>query len=300
MVMHFILMLAAGAAQADSPPAADTKPEPKVVVRTEVVEITSDGPQAPRIVSTGPPEDAFFNLHKEPRVVETRIGGPPVTVRPDAVIAGETIVVELDRGAIDGPLKIPKPFGVYFPAGAIVMAGMVRGEVRRCLYLGGDPNDPPRDDRERSMICLADKNGDSLFETVRVYSDQGKGPPRDFAVEPVGVAPAPSGYTHMADQRLVQRLRIEAIDEKSVTIRVERSMGVNFEGTDSTFFPVAPGKVTLPLREGAEADLAGVAMKIESNDGAWSIRTGGAFDRWVSLAEGGVRVNTGESARQRP
>lgn len=297
MAIQLILTLAMGATQAAPPPVEAT---PSVIVRTEVVEITSEGPQTPRIVSNGPPEDAFFNLHKEPRVVETNIGGPPVAVHPNAILASQVVETRLDHGIIDQSITLPAPFRARIPAGSIVMAGMVRGEVRRCLTLGGNPNNPPADERERSMICLVDKEDDGGFETVRVYPDQGRGSPRDFAVNPVRIAPTPAEYVSLGDQRLTQRLRVEKLDGERVFIQVDRSWGVKFSGMDSLFFPAANGNVALPLHEGAQASLAGVILKLERAGDGWAIRTSGSFDRWVSLEEERRRVSFVELGSVQP
>lgn len=224
---------------------------------------------------------------------------PPRTVpaQVDAVIAEQRAEMMGARTAVDRPIVIGAPFNYELTA--------TRSEFRRYRTSAGDrwcwsgiPGvvfPAPRDEGGQIFpgICLLDADGDGAFEAVRMLAYPPSTATRDVAIAPVRLRPAPPPDPRLSRFHVFRRLRIAEISGRAVVLVLEHAWRSQGEGAPDYARDPPSERVALALRPGASVSIAGLALRVEGERGAWRIAASGAFAPWVTLEQGGAAVRLG-------
>jgi hypothetical protein len=142
-------------------------------------------------------------------------------------------------------------------------------------------------------MCLIDGDGDGAFERALMLPYRPGVAPRELAIAPVRLGPAPDAADPRLSRRHVyRRLRIAEIAERELVVVVEHAQGRPGERPDYDRDPPAE-RAALPLRDGASASVAGIGLRVAGRPGAWQVETSGGFAPWVVLERGGAAVRLG-------
>lgn len=224
---------------------------------------------------------------------------PPhgVPVQADAVIAEQRAEVMGARTAVDRTILIGAPFN-YEIAGAHAAFRRYRtAEGDRWCWSGipGVVFSPPHDAGGQIFpgICLLDADGDGAFEAVRMLAYPPSTAIRDVAIAPVRLRPAPPADPRLSRLHVFRRVRIAQISGRAVVLVLEHALRSQGEAAPDYARDQPSERVALPLRQGATASIAGLALRVEGERGAWRIAASGAFARWAILEQGGAAVRLG-------
>lgn len=234
-------------------------------------------------------------LYGEPTVTDL-VPAHGVPVRPDAVIAEQRVEIMGRRMGLDRAVHIGAPFDFTYPAGTPVRLYR-RPEGDRWCKVGipGVSYTPPEDDHREIFpgLCLIDGDGDGAFERVLMLPYSPGVAPRELAIAPVRLGPAPDAADPRLSRRHVyRRLRIAETAERELVVVIEHAQGRPGEPPNYDRDPPAH-RVALALHAGASASVAGVALRVAGGPGSWRLEASGGLAPWVVLERGGAAVRFG-------
>lgn len=234
-------------------------------------------------------------LYREPAVTDL-VPAHGVPVRLDVVIAEQRAEIMAPRMGLGRAVHIGAPFDFTYPAGTPVQRFRRPEGDRWCkVAIPGVSYTPPEDDRREIFpgMCLIDGDGDDAFDRVLMVPYSPGVAPREVAIAPVRLGPAPDAADPRLPRRHVyRRLRIAETAERELVVVVEHGQGRPGERPDYDRDPPAR-RVSLALRDGATATVAGVSLRVAGSAGSWRLEASGGLAPWVALERGGAAVRFG-------
>jgi hypothetical protein len=220
-----------------------------------------------------------------------------VPVALDAVLAEQRLEIigarrVLDRGFVVGP-----PFEKTVAADTVFRRYRVAEGERWCeTGIPGVMYTPPHDENGKIFpaLCLIDRDGDGGFEAVRMLPYERGIAPRDMPIEPVRLRPAPPVTdSRISRLHVYRRLRIAEIGERDVVVVVEHAQARPGREEPDYDADRPSERITLALRPGASASVAGIGLRIEGGPGGWRLAASGALAPWAVLERGGSAIRIG-------
>ena len=217
-------------------------------------------------------------------------------VAQGAIVSEGITSVPERRHVTDARITVAAPWNIDLPQGSFFALLRTHWGEAPCLQRKPFLTFTPPEDESGEIfpgMCLLDLDGDKRFEKIRFRPYNVDASPRDADIAPVGLKPArPGEDPHKASVLAHRRIRIDRAGSADATFVLED--GIGFTGrTDRSPFLLA-GNITLPLREGAEAELGGVSLRVGRSPGGWTVVSSGSFAPWVTVTEEGTALNIGE------
>jgi hypothetical protein len=234
-------------------------------------------------------------IYEEPLLETDRVDGHTEMLARNAVIAQQHYTIHLLRLKLDADVTVGAPFHLRLGQGEELRAFAGDPDRAHCLSRRPEPRD------EAGMIypdiCLIDRDGDSLAETIRFVPEDIDDPARVHSIAPVALTRLPPGWERgIGTQSATQRLRVERIDSRRAYIVVESQIVPAALSIGGPWFvrSKAGSRTSLRLKEGATAHIAGVMLRAgRDSRGAWQVTTKGRFDDWLFLREGNTLIDAG-------
>ena len=258
----------------------------------------------PGAVLSGPPVSDGLAVFDTPQRVGAPVLAESVPAAADAIIASETLRLAALHFQLADPIVVGPPFNVRYPAGTDVPRLVQDGAIRHCIRQRGTYT-PPEDEHGEIYpgLCLEDRDGDGRFETaiLKPYHPE-RVRDRAMPISPVRLAPNPSAMEEDRDAvRLTRRLRVAHVGADGVLVLAEQG-AIPARQAEATAFAGRPEEsVTLPLRDGANAALGGIQLRLLRDGDGWRIAASGALAPWMEVREdGNLIIAGGLELRRRP
>lgn len=298
-----MLVLAApdGVAQTSpqNPPSSSEGP-----IRRQVFETDQPLPEALRKHLKLPPGATFKDLptrqtRTKPRAKRyfralTHLAtetGQHVPAAADAVIASERLGLTHEAWELDVTIKLDNPLRGEVPKGTVFIREVREADGEELYCIARTPGEmfQPFVDARRAMypsLCLFDSDKDGSPDGYKAEPYRAEDP---VIVRPIGrtLAWAPlspqSNSPHLLGFTLTRQLRVQAIDAQQVTLVSQLELLPPGSTKPIVSIPSEWPTVVLNLREGEQAAIGGVTVRVAKVDGAWQLRATGRFLPWAEL-----------------
>ncbi len=207
---------------------------------------------------------------------------------PNAIVATETQIVDLDLFRTDRAVTISSPITLHLDAGQAFGHRWIEGVVRLCIDHGLTPFEPPEDEEGRSFptICLEDHDADGRYETIRLFAYRaapGHGI-LDGRIDPVRLEPLRDRPSPDSDRYLLyRRLRVVSVtQDRARFISDFAVVGRGEAASDIDYRPASTSEIEVALHEG-DVEVSGLKLHLLHVGGSWTATPKGAFSTWAGL-----------------